>query len=102
MPLETAKDSVFFMPLSYYKLSVPVVPLPRALNGEARRVGSQFLQGATQKHERFLALAFQPSYETLIWLAQNAATRYSVRELGTFDGIKVLEFAPRTEGVAVR
>jgi uncharacterized membrane protein len=102
MPLETVKDSVFFMPLSYYKLSVPVVPLPRALNGEARRVGSQFLQGATQKHERFLALAFQPSYETLIWLARNATAAYSIRELGTFDGIKVLEFTPRTEGVAVR
>jgi hypothetical protein len=96
MPMKEAKDSVLFMPLSYYKLSVPVVPLPRALNDEAKRVGSRFLQEAGQKHERFLALAFQPSYKTLDWLAQNAAATHSVRKLGVFDGIEVLEFAPRT------
>jgi len=87
---------VDFAPLSYYKLSVPIVDLPRALNGEAIRVGSSFLREATQKHERFLALAYLPSYKTLDWIAQNASEAYSVRTIGVFDEIKVLEFKPHT------
>lgn len=92
----SVKNTFFFAPLSYYELSVPVVPLPRALNGEAMRVGSQFVQDAAKKHERFLALAFEPSYKTLDWLAQNAAVTYSVHNLGIYDGVKVLEFVPRS------
>lgn len=95
MPLGSAKESKFFAPLSYYKLSVPVVPLPRDLNEEAIRVSSRFLKEAASKHERFLAVAHQHSYKTLVWLTQSAVTNYSVRELGTFDDIKVLEFIPR-------
>jgi hypothetical protein len=34
---------------------------------------------------------------TLDWLRNQAAGTYNVRELGTFDGIKVLEFAPRAQ-----
>lgn len=97
MPLDSAKDSALFVQLSYYKLSVPVVPLPRALNDEAIRVGSRFLQESVQKHERFLALANEPSYKTLNWLAQNAAATHYVRKLGVFDGVEVLEFVPRTD-----
>jgi Dolichyl-phosphate-mannose-protein mannosyltransferase len=101
MPTGSAvKDSAIFAPLSYYRLSVPVVPLPRALNGEATRIGSQFLQEAALRHERFLALAFSASYNTLDWLASNAAGTHSVRELGVFDGVKVLEFSPRTQAQA--
>jgi hypothetical protein len=95
MPLNSAKDSPYFAELSYYKLSVPIVPLPEAFNAEAIRVGSQFLQEATRKHERFLAVAHKQSYGTLDWLAQNAAATYSVRKLGVFDGVEVLEFVPR-------
>ena len=36
MPMDSAKESRLFTQLSYYKLTVPVVPLPRALNEEAR------------------------------------------------------------------
>ncbi len=47
MPVGAAvKDSALFAPLTYYQLSVPVVPLPRALNDEAIQAGSQFLQQA--------------------------------------------------------
>ncbi|MEA2539244.1 MAG: hypothetical protein QOH35_610 [Acidobacteriaceae bacterium] len=82
--------------LSYYKLTVPVVPLPRALNDEALRSGSEFLQQATQRHERFLAMAFVPSFATLDWLRKKAGGSYHIRELGAFDGVKVLEFVPRS------
>jgi hypothetical protein len=96
MPIGSAvRDSAIFAPLSYYQLSVPLVALPRALNEEAMRVGSRFLQEASQRHERFLALAFVPSYGTLDWIA-NHTSGVQVRELGVFDGIKVLEFDPRT------
>jgi len=97
MPLDSAKVSRYFAQLSYYKLSVPVVPLPRSLNAEAIRVGSQFLQQATQKHERFLAVAFEHSSPTLDWLAAQSASAFSVRELGVYDRVKVLEFTPRTD-----
>jgi hypothetical protein len=36
-------DSAVLTPLLYYKLTVPVVPLPRSLNEETVRMGSYFL-----------------------------------------------------------
>jgi hypothetical protein len=97
MPVGSAiLESGILPPLSYYKLSVPVSPLPRALNDEAMRDGSRFLQQAAQRHQRFLAMGFAQSYETLEWLAKTAAGTYDVHELGQFDGVKVLEFKPRT------
>lgn len=98
MPVDSAKSSRYFSQLSYYKLSVPVVPMPRSLNAEAIRVGSQFLQEATQKHERFLALADEPSYESLDWLTRQASTTYSIRKLGVYDRIELLEFVPLAQG----
>ena len=102
MPVDSAKESFFFAPLFYYKLSVPVVPLPRTLNDEAIRAGSRFLEEAARKHERFLAMAYEPSYKTLDWLALSASATHSVRKLGIFDGVEVLEFVPRTEANASR
>jgi hypothetical protein len=95
MPVSSAiNDSNIFAPLTYYKLSVPVVALPRALNDEAVRISAQFLHEAAKRHQRFLALAFLPSYGSLNWISQNARRTHYVRELGVFDGIKVLEFIP--------
>jgi hypothetical protein len=97
MPVGSAiKDSALFAPLTYYPLSVPVVPLPRALNKAAIQAGAQFLQEATKRREHFLALAFEPSYETLDWLASNAEGTHRVHEVGIFDRVKILEFIPRT------
>src|SRR5579863_359689 len=95
MPLDSAKDSVYFAPLSYYKLSVPVVPLPRSLNDEAVRVASSFLQDAAPRHKRFLAMAFTPSYPTVRWLEETTSGTYDSRTLGIFDGVEVVEFTPR-------
>jgi hypothetical protein len=99
---EAIEESGILPPLSYYKITVPVVALPRALNPEAMRVSSQFLQQAARQHERFLAAAFAESYPTLDWLSIQAATGYDVRKLGDFDGVKVLEFDPRTGKDALR
>jgi hypothetical protein len=96
------KDSAQFAPLSYYKLSVPVVGLPRALNDEAIRVGSSFLQDATARRQRFLVLGSTPSYETLHWLSDSASGPYQVSRLGTSFSIVILEFRPRIEGDEVR
>jgi uncharacterized membrane protein len=96
MPVDSPKDSIFFAQLSYYQLTVPVVPLPRALNGEAMRVGGDFLKQAAEKHERFLALSFK-SQPTLKWLTESAAGSHTVRNLGKYNGITVLEFVPRGE-----
>ena len=97
MPVGSAiEDSGILPPLSYYKLSVPVVPLPRSLNDVAMRDGSHFLQQAAQHHQRFLAMAFAQSYATLDWLANQAAGTNDVHAIGEFDGVKVLEFKPRS------
>jgi hypothetical protein len=96
MPEGTAiEETGILPPLSYYKLTVPVAPLPRTLNEETIRAGSVFLQ--QQKQRRFLAMAFIESYGTLDWLAKAAASNHTVHELGAFDGVKVLEFVPRTQ-----
>ncbi len=84
-------------PLSYYKLGVPVAPLPRALNEEAVRAGSAFLQ--QEARHRFLALAFVESYGALDWLWNKAAGTHDVRELGVFDGVKVWNLCPHTGGM---
>ena len=96
MPVGPAiEETGILPPLSYYKLTVPVVPLPRALNAEAMRAGSEFLQEAGTHHQRFLAAAFAQSYQTLDWLTSKAAGTFDVHQLGEFDGVKVLEFKPR-------
>jgi len=71
--------------------------LPRALNAEAMLAGSQFLQQADVRRQRFLAAAFAQSYETLDWLTSKAAGAFYVYQLGEFDGVKVLEFKPRIQ-----
>jgi Dolichyl-phosphate-mannose-protein mannosyltransferase len=95
-------ESGILPPLSYYKLSVPVTPLPRGLNDEAMRDSSRFLQQVAKHHQRFLAMAFAQSYPTLDWLAKTAAPINDVHELGQFDGVKVLEFVPHTLADASR
>ena len=97
MPLEGAKASPLFAPLSYYQLSVPVVPLPRDLNDEAIKVGSIFVEQARQKRERFLAVELLQHYKILEWLQQRASRSFTVRTLGVFDGFEVLEFSPRDD-----
>ena len=92
---EAIAESGILPPLSYYKLSVPVTPLPRSLNAETERAGAQFVQQESERHQRFLAMAFAQSYGTLDWLRRYAAATYSVRDLGEFEGVKVLEFKPR-------
>lgn len=95
MPRHGAKQSVLFAPLSYYKITVPVVPLPRALNVQTKQIVSSFLQRARRRHQRFLAVGYVPSYNTLDWIKEKAATAYDVRKLGIFEGIMVLDFSPR-------
>jgi hypothetical protein len=103
MPVGPAIEaSGILPPLSYYKLTVPITPLPRALNGETMRAGSAFLELEAQRHERFLAMAFAQSYDTLDWLSARAGGNYEVRQLGAFDGVRVLEFRPRQRSDAPR
>lgn len=97
MPTGPAVQSRLFAPLSYYRLSVPVVPLPNALNAEAKRNASRFLAQASHNHQRFLAMGEQPSLPTLIWLTRAAADSYTVRTVGIFDDALLLEFDPRTK-----
>ena len=95
MPAGPQVDSELFAPLSYYKVSVPVVPLPRTLNEQAESIGRRFLFEAEAKHERFLALGYRASYPTLRWLRSLSSGKYVAHDLGDFDGVAVIEFDPR-------
>jgi uncharacterized membrane protein len=96
MPVgEAVKDSTLFAPLTYYRLSEPVVALPRALNAEAKSIISNFLQAPERKRERFLAMGYEASHKTLDFMKDSASGTHYVQTLGVFDGITVLEFTPR-------
>ena len=95
MPTGAPGESVLFAPLSYYKVRARVVPMPRDLDERAQLIGRRFFVQAALNHERFLALGFPTSYPTLDWLESLSSTTYVHQELGTFDGIAVIEFAPR-------
>jgi hypothetical protein len=99
MPVGAAvKDSGLFAPLTYYRLSVPVVGLPRTLNDQTMGIVSGFLREPERRRERFLALGFVASYQTLHFIESSAALTHTERLLGTFDGVVVLEFTPRAGG----
>jgi Dolichyl-phosphate-mannose-protein mannosyltransferase len=89
-----ASESILFAPLSYYKLTVPVVPLPRSLTPEAQRIGGAVLTDSQRNHVRFLVLAFGPSYPTVRWIYDRAQGRFASRVLGNFQGVGVVEFRP--------
>lgn len=90
-------DSVLYSPLSYYKVSAPVVPLPRTLNPEAERQAKQFLLKASQEHTRFLVLAPWPSLRIVDLFAYYSQSTYTYRVLGNFDNIFVVEFVPYSD-----
>jgi predicted RNA-binding protein with PUA-like domain len=94
---EVASDSVLYSPLSYYKVSAPVVPLPRTLNGETERQAKQFLLKAAQEHTRFLVLAPWPSLRIVDLLAYDSQPTHTYRVLGNFDEIFVVEFVPYSD-----
>lgn len=94
MPTERPQDSILFAPLSYYTVKVPVVPLPRALTPEAVRIGNEVLARSNQQQQRFLVLAFGPSYPTVNWFIEHSKADYDSQVLGVFSGVAVVEFQP--------
>ena len=96
MPSGPPSDSELFAPLSYYPVRTTVIPMPRALNGQAQAIGRRFFLRAALNHERFLAACFAPSYPTLNWLVQLTSATHTFHVLGYFDGIAVVEFDPRS------
>ncbi len=90
-------DSPLFPALSYYKVSVPIVALPRSLNEKTIHIADEFVQNAAAHRQKFLALGYTPSYDTLHWIISIASKSHTVRVLGQNEqttGIVVLEFEP--------
>ena len=94
MPKDVTQ-SWLFAPVSYYKLSSPVVPLPRTLNEEARSQVSKFLAGEAPARRRFLLLAYWPSHAIVGHLWRVTRDSYTPRTLGVYDGVSVIEYVPR-------
>jgi hypothetical protein len=95
MPNDSPKSSWLFAPLSYYKISAPVVPLPEVLNAESSKVFLPFLKQAERKHQRFMAVGEINSSQELDWMKQTAGDAYAMRTVGIYDHVEVLEFVPR-------
>src|SRR6185437_5537189 len=78
MPVSDPTQSLLFAPITYYKLSERVIPLPAKFSSETTRVGSEFLRTAARKHERFLVVAYtgypvsaNTSFSTIDWFEKN-------------------------------
>jgi hypothetical protein len=96
MPADVyAATSAAFAPIFYYKVHSRVVPLPRALNGEAVAQINKFLATATPARQRFLVLGYVASEETFSWITERTKHSYVARNLGRTDGVTVMEYAPR-------
>ena len=94
MPAGPASESVLFSPLSYYQVTVSVVPAPRTLNPDARRIATKTLEESFRNNQRFLLLAFRPSYPTMQWFIDHAVGSFTIKLLADFEGIAVVEFQP--------
>jgi Dolichyl-phosphate-mannose-protein mannosyltransferase len=84
-----------FAPIFYYKVHSRVIPLPRALNREAVAQINKFLATAMPAKQRFLALGFLSSNPTLDWITRRTKDAYLAQNLGTTDGVTVMEYKPR-------
>ena len=84
-----------FAPIFYYKVHSRVVPLPRALNRETVAQVNKFLATATPAKQRFLVLGFVFSNPTFDWITARTKDDYRAQNLGTTDGVTVMEYAPR-------
>jgi Dolichyl-phosphate-mannose-protein mannosyltransferase len=95
--LTTAVDpnSAYLAQLSYYKIDSQVLGLPRSVTPAARREIDKFLREATPRRQRFLAVAYQASYETIRYLMGATEKDYVVHRVGVFDHVGVVEFRPK-------
>ena len=84
-----------FAPIFYYKVHSRVVPLPRALNRETVTQINKFLATAMPAKQRFLVLGFVFSNQTLDWITERTKEAYLAQNLGTTDGVTVMEYKPR-------
>jgi hypothetical protein len=92
-----ASESMLFAPLSYYKVSAPVVPLPGSLTEEAKHQAQLFLKNAVEQHRRFLVVEGWPTLQIADYLAYQSQSTHSARTLGNFDNIFVVEFIPYSD-----
>ena len=96
MPADVyAANDGAFAPLFYYRVHTRVVPLPRALNAEAIAQIEKFLSTAVPAKQRFLAIGFSPSNPTLGWITERTENAYVATNLGTNEGVTVMEYSPR-------
>ena len=95
MPSEPVTDSIFFAPLSYYKVRAPVVALPRSLNAETQRQFTDFRRQPNGARRRFLVLAYVYSTRTIDWIAYQSQFTHAPHIFGQFGGVWVVEFVPR-------
>jgi mannosyltransferase len=91
----TATNDGMWAPIGYYKVSSPVVPLPRAWNVDAALQVRRFLASAAPNKQRFLVLAFEASWPNIDWIKGMTKKDYVSREIGNYEGVRVVEFRPK-------
>jgi len=94
MPSDPSTSGLFGQ-LSYYKVTSPVIPLPRAWNDEAKLQVHNFLATAAPARRRFLVVAYRVSYPNTQRIAETAKDSYTAHTLGVWDNVSVVEYVPR-------
>ena len=89
------KTDGWLSPVNYYPLSSEVIGLPYSLTPVARREIDTFIQQAAQKKQRFLAMGFMPSYDSIRYMIEKSDGIYEARKVGIYDNIAVIEFRPK-------
>lgn len=98
LPTDRTSENALNSQFIYYPIDAPVVLLPMSFNDEARRIAGRAAPAATQLHQRFLVVGSPNCYPTIDWLASSSRGEFTVRSLGDFDEIAVVEFQPVAQG----
>jgi len=94
LPTDLNSENALASQVTYYRINAPVILLPYSLNDEAKRIGSQTILAAAQRHQRFLGIGVPECYPTLRWLATSSSGAFKEEIIGNFEGIVVVEYRP--------
>jgi len=95
MPTKDVSESWLFSQFTYYKISTPIVPLPRTLNPRTQTLVRDFLRTAAPAHQRFFAMGHGDSVMVLHWIGTQLKDSYTARDVGQYDGVLVVEYQPK-------
>ena len=90
-----ADDAGWMAPIVYYPMTSRVLGLPYSLTPVARQEIDEFIAQQTASKQRFLAMGFMFSYDSIRYMVARSQGSFEAREIGIFDNVAVVEFRPK-------